>query len=61
VADASDEFKSLLKRILSKDPTQRPTFADILSDPFFANREEEKFNTSEEHSEEPSNEEEAET
>lgn len=32
VTDASDQFKTLLKKIFSKDPTQRPTFDDILAD-----------------------------
>jgi len=43
VVAASSEFETLLKRILTKDPAQRPTFADILDDQFFAGRVEETF------------------
>ena len=28
--ESSDTFRSLLKKILSRDPSQRPTFAKIL-------------------------------
>ena len=43
ILNSSDEFKTFLKKILSRDPTQRPTFADILKDQFFAERVEETF------------------
>jgi len=43
IKNGSDTFKALLKKTLTRDPSQRPTFADILSDQFFAERVEETF------------------
>lgn len=43
IKNASGAFKAFLKKVLARDPSQRPTFAEILKDDFFADRQEEKF------------------
>lgn len=35
----SPEFKSFVKKCLTKDPKQRPTATELLKDPFVANSE----------------------